>query len=187
MAKKSQVPRASKAGPKAVPRLGPFPSKLGREELWELIDLWELSPGNKEKIKKILANDSHVEGPHLFRYYNPKPSRVAAAEDAMRELIGTKYCLAVNSCTSALIASYRALGIGMGDEVIVPAYTFFASAAGVAAANGIPVIAEVDDSLTLDPAAAERAITRRTRAIASGTAGCPARAIRRTARSTWWS
>ena len=83
----------------------------------------------------------------------------------MRELIGTKYCLAVNSCTSALIASYRALGIGAGDEVIVPAYTFFASAAGVVACNGIPVIAEVDDSLTLDPEAAERAMTRRTKAI----------------------
>ena len=102
--------------------------------MWELIDLWEFSPGNKERIKEILEHDTNVEGPHLFRYYNPKPSRVAAAEEAMRDLIGTKYCLAVNSCTSALIASYRALGIGAGDEVIVPAYTFFASAAGVVAA-----------------------------------------------------
>ena len=160
-----EVTLASEGGPKAVPELGPFPSKLGREELWELVDLWDLSPRNKERIKEILDQDPHVQGPHLFRYYNPKPSRVAAAEDAMRELVGTRYCLAVNSCTSALIASYRALGVGMGDEVIVPAYTFFASAAGVAASNGIPVIVEVDDSLTLDPEAAERAITRRTKAI----------------------
>ncbi|MGD0224218.1 MAG: DegT/DnrJ/EryC1/StrS family aminotransferase [Terriglobia bacterium] len=156
---------ASEGGPKAVTKLGPFPSKLGREELWELIDLWEFSPENKQRIKEIIEHEVNVEGPHLFRYYNPKPSRVAAAEEAMRELIGSKYCLAVNSCTSALIASYRALGIGAGDEVIVPAYTFFASAAGVVAANGIPVIAEVDDSLTLDPEAAERALTRRTKAI----------------------
>ncbi len=165
MKTKSEDMLASEGGPKAVPQLGPFPSKLGREELWELIDMWEFSPSNKERIKEILDQDSKIEGPHLFRYYNPKPSRVAAAEEAMRELIGTKYCLAVNSCTSALIASYRALGIGAGDEVIVPAYTFFASAAGVAACNGIPVIAEVDDSLTLDPEAAERAMTRRTKAI----------------------
>ncbi len=156
---------ASEGGAKAVPQLGPYPTKLGREELWELIDLWEFSPGNKERIKAILTGDANVQGPHLFRYYNPKPSRVAAAEDAMRGLIGTKYCLAVNSCTSALIASYRALGIGAGDEVIVPAYTFFASAAGVVACNGIPVIAEVDDSLTLDPEAAEQALTRRTKAL----------------------
>ena len=80
-------------------RKGPYPSKLGREELWELVDLWELSPENKQRIKEMIEHDPHVEGPHLFRYYNPKPSRVAAAEDAMRELIGTKYCLAVNSCT----------------------------------------------------------------------------------------
>ena len=58
---------ASEGGPKAVPTLGPFPSKLGREELWELIDLWELSPENKERIKEILGQDPHVEGPHLFR------------------------------------------------------------------------------------------------------------------------
>jgi hypothetical protein len=165
MTTKLETTLASEGGPKAVTKLGPYPSKLGREELWELVDLWELSPDNKQRIKEMIEHDPHVEGPHLFRYYNPKPSRVAAAEDAMRELIGTKYCLAVNSCTSALIAAYRALGIGAGDEVIVPAYTFFASAAGVVAANGIPVIAEVDNTLTLDPEAAERALTRRTKAI----------------------
>ena len=165
MTTKLETKLASEGGPKAVTTLGPYPSKLGREELWELVDLWELSPENKQRIKEMIEHDPHVEGPHLFRYYNPKPSRVAAAEDAMRELIGTKYCLAVNSCTSALIASYRALGIGAGDEVIVPAYTFFASAAGVVAADGIPVIAEVDDSLTLDPEAVERALTHRTKAI----------------------
>ncbi|MGA3168356.1 MAG: hypothetical protein ABSF14_19820, partial [Terriglobia bacterium] len=58
---------ASEGGPKAVPQLGPYPSKLGREELWELIDLWEFSPGNKERIQAILAGDPKLEGPHLFR------------------------------------------------------------------------------------------------------------------------
>jgi len=152
---------------KAVPKLGPYPTKVGREELWEIIDMWDFSPGNKEKIKAILAGDSDVRGPHLFRYYNPKPSRVAAAEQAMGELIGVKHCLAVNSCTSALVAAYRALGIGAGDEVIVPAYTFFATAATAVAANAVPIIVEVDDSLNLDPEAVERAITPRTKAIAA--------------------
>ena len=85
----------------------------------------------------------------------------------MRELIGVKHCLAVNSCTSALVAAHRALGIGAGDEVIVPAYTFFATAATVVGVNAIPVIVEVDDSLNLDPEAAEHAITPRTKAIAA--------------------
>lgn len=68
----------------------------------------------------------------------------------MIELIGTKYCMAANSYTSALIAAYRSLGIGMGDEVIVPAYTFFATSATVVASNAIPIIADVDETLCMD-------------------------------------
>ena len=109
--------------------------------------------------------DGNLQGPHLFRYYNPRPSKVEAAEPAFAELIGVKHCLAVNSCTSALVCAYRALGIGAGDEVIVPAYTFFATAATVVAANAIPVIVDVDETLCLDAAAAEKAISKRTKAI----------------------
>ncbi len=138
---------AINGGHKAVPELGPFPSKIGSEELLEIIDMWELSPGNTAAIRKIIEREPNLKGPHLFRYYNPKPAKVSAAEKAMRDLIGTQYCLAVNSCTSALVASYRALGIGAGDEVIIPAYTFFATAATVVSSNAIPVIVEVDDSL----------------------------------------
>jgi 8-amino-3,8-dideoxy-alpha-D-manno-octulosonate transaminase len=156
---------AVEGGSKAVEKLGPFPTKIGRDELWEIIDMWDFSPGVKEKLREILWTDKDIRGPHLFRYYNPKPSRVEAAEEAMRKLIGTKYCLAVNSCTSALVASLRALGVGACDEVIVPGYTFFATAATVGACNALPVIVDVDDSLNMDPAAAEKAITRRTKAI----------------------
>jgi len=153
-------------GPKAAAELGPLPAKIGRDELLALIDMWEMSPEAKARIREVLEAEPDVRGPHLFRYYNPKPSRVAAAEDAMARMLGVKHCLAANSCTSALVASYRALGIGAGDEVVVPAYTFFATAATVAAANAVPVIADIDDSLNLDPAAVEKAITPRTKAIA---------------------
>jgi dTDP-4-amino-4,6-dideoxygalactose transaminase len=141
-------------------------SKLGREELEELIDLWEMSPESRRKIRAVLARERDLRGPHLFRYYGPKPSKVAQAEKLFGEFIGARHTLAVNSCTSALMAAFRALGIGMGDEVIVPAYTFFATASTVAACNAIPVIADVDDTLTLDPKEAERRITKRTKAIA---------------------
>lgn len=141
-------------------------SKLGREELGELIDLWEMSPESRRKIRAILAREKHLRGPHLFRYYGPKPSKVAEAEKLFGKFIGARHTLAVNSCTSALVAAFRALGIGMGDEVIVPAYTFFATASTVAACNAIPVIADVDDTLTLDPKEVERRITKRTKAIA---------------------
>ena len=152
-------------GPRAVPELGPFPTKIGAEELLEILDMWEFSPENRAKIRQLIESEANLRGPHLFRYYNPKPSKVVAAEKAMLDLVGTKYCLAVNSCTSALVASYRALGVGAGDEVIVPAYTFFATSATVASSNGIPVIVEVDETLCLDPEAIERAITKRTKAI----------------------
>jgi dTDP-4-amino-4,6-dideoxygalactose transaminase len=152
-------------GPKAVPELGPFPTKIGDKELLEILDMWEFSPENRNKIRDIIESEANLKGPHLFRYYNPKPSKVAAAEKAMLDLVGTKYCLAVNSCTSALVASYRALGVGAGDEVIVPAYTFFATSATVASSNGIPVIVEVDETLCLAPEAIEGAITKRTKAI----------------------
>jgi dTDP-4-amino-4,6-dideoxygalactose transaminase len=150
---------------KAVPQLGPFPSKIGREELLELLDLWQFTPETKRQIWELVKADRALQGPHLFRYYNPRPSKVEAAERAFAELFGVKHCLAVNSCTSALICAYRALGIGAGDEVIVPAYTFFATAATVVAANAIPIIVDVDETLCLDPAAVQQAISRRTKAI----------------------
>jgi len=157
---------ALNGGPKAVRTLKPGPIKLGREELAELISLWEFSPANRRKLLAILKGEKNLRGPHLFRYYNPRPSKVLAAERLFARFIGVEHVLAVNSCTSALIASFRALGIGMGDEVIVPGYTFFATAAAVCACNAIPVIADVDDTLTLDPKDAEQKITKRTKAIA---------------------
>jgi len=156
---------AINGGSKAVTNLGPFPTKIGKEDLLELIDMWELDAKDQSRIRQIIRNATNLKGPHLFRYYNPKPSKVAAAEAAMKDLIGTKYCLAVNSCTSALVASYRALGMGAGDEVIVPAYTFFATAATVASSNAIPVIVDIDDSLCMDPDKIKRAISKRTKAI----------------------
>ena len=153
------------AAPKAVSQLGPYPSKIGKEELLEVLDLWQFSPETQKQITSLVDAEQSLQGPHLFRYYNPRPSKVAAAEQAFAELLGVKHCLAVNSCTSALIAAYRALGVGAGDEVIVPAYTFFATAATAVASYAIPVIADVDDSLCLDAAAVEKAITKRTKAI----------------------
>ena len=153
-------------GKKAVEKLGPFPSKIGCDELWEIIQMWGFSPESKRRLREILDAEPDLQGPHLFRYYGPTPSRVAAAEEAMARLVGTKYCLAVNSCTSALVASWRALGIGSGDEVIVPAYTFFATPASVVASNAVPRIVDIDESLNMDPDAVERAVTPRTKAVA---------------------
>jgi len=156
---------AIEGGSKAADNLGPFPTKIGKDELLEVLDLWQMSAENTAKIKSIIESEKDLSGPHLFRYYNPRPSKVSAAEAAMKKLIGAEFCLATNSCTSALVAAYRALGIGMGDEVIVPAYTFFATSATVAACNAIPIIVDVDETLCMDANAVEKALTKRTKAI----------------------
>lgn len=103
----------------------------------------------------------------LFRYYGPGPgpSRVAAFEQAFAERLGATYALAVTSGTAALQCSLASLAIGPGDEVIVPAYTWIATASAVVAAGAVPIIAEIDESLTLDPEDVERKITPATRAI----------------------
>lgn len=103
----------------------------------------------------------------LFRYYGPQagPSKVEALEKDFAELMGVHHALAVTSGTAALICGLQGIGVGPGDEVIVPAYTWIASAAAVLAVGAVPVVAEVDESLTLDPEDVERKITRYTKAI----------------------
>jgi dTDP-4-amino-4,6-dideoxygalactose transaminase len=122
-----------------------------------------LEIGEEEKSAVMQVMDDK----YLFRYYGPTDveSKVKLFEKEFSEKISVKYSLAVNSCTSAIICSLVALRIGPGDEVIVPGYTFFASCAAVIAARAVPVIAEVDDSLTLDPLDVENKITPRTKAI----------------------
>lgn len=103
----------------------------------------------------------------LFRYYGPQdgPSQVALLEEEFGRMLGSPHALAVTSGTAALICALQGVGVGPGDEVIVPAYTWIASASAVAAVGGIPVLAEIDESLTLDPADVERKISPFTRAI----------------------
>lgn len=82
------------------------------------------------------------------------------------EFCEASHCVACNSGTTALEIALRAAGIGPGDEVIVPPYTFIATAAAAIYVGAIPVFADINpDTLNLDPAAAEAAITERTAAI----------------------
>ncbi|MDE0462680.1 MAG: aminotransferase class I/II-fold pyridoxal phosphate-dependent enzyme, partial [Caldilineaceae bacterium] len=103
----------------------------------------------------------------LFRYYGPgeADSKATQLEQAFAEKKGSKYAVAVTSGTAALVCGLHGIGIGPGDEVIVPAYTWIASASAVVAAGGIPVIAEVDETLLMDPEDVQRKITPYTKAI----------------------
>lgn len=90
------------------------------------------------------------------------------AEKAEREIakrMDIKHVLLTNSGTSALSAALAASGIGPGDEVIVPAYTWMATAAAVVLVGAVPILADIDETLTIDPLDIERKISPYTRAI----------------------
>jgi dTDP-4-amino-4,6-dideoxygalactose transaminase len=86
-------------------------------------------------------------------------------EQRFAQLCGTRYAVAVNSGTDALILALRTLGIGPGDEVITAPNSFVATAAAIALAGAQPVFVDVGEDYNLDPSLIERAVTPRTRAI----------------------
>jgi perosamine synthetase len=91
---------------------------------------------------------------------------IAEFEQQFAQLTGSQYTLAMNSGTAALHSAYFALGVKPGTEVIVPGYTFFATAAPILQCGGRPVFCDIDpETLVADPDDVERRITPRTRAI----------------------
>jgi dTDP-4-amino-4,6-dideoxygalactose transaminase len=120
-----------------------------------------IGPEEEAEVLEVLRSK------RLFRYYGPArgESKVAQFEAAFAQRIGVPHAAAVSSGTAALMSALVGLGVGPGDEVIVPAYTWIATASAAVAVGAVPIIAEVDESLTLDPADVARKITPRTRAI----------------------
>ncbi|WP_431279763.1 DegT/DnrJ/EryC1/StrS family aminotransferase [Leifsonia poae] len=113
--------------------------------------------GDEERaaVDRVMRSGMLAQGPE-----------VAAFENEFASIVDGLHCVAVNSGTSALHLSFLAAGIGAGDEVIVPSFSFAATANAVALAGATPVFADVEpDFFCLDPAAVEAAITPRTRAI----------------------
>ncbi len=86
-------------------------------------------------------------------------------EEDMKNYFGVSYASFTTSGTGALVSALVALGIGPGDEVLVPAYTYIATAMAVLAVGAIPVVTEVDATLSIDPEDIERKITPATRCI----------------------
>jgi 8-amino-3,8-dideoxy-alpha-D-manno-octulosonate transaminase len=102
----------------------------------------------------------------LFRYYGPDlQGTVDAFERGVSEQLAVPHAHATSSGTAALSAALAALGVGPGDEVVVPAVTFVATANAVVVAGAVPVFCDLDDSLGLDPAHLSSVITTRTAAI----------------------
>jgi dTDP-4-amino-4,6-dideoxygalactose transaminase len=93
--------------------------------------------------------------------------RTEAFEEAFAAHLGTRHAIAVSSCTAALHLAYLAAGVGPGDEVIVPSFTFVATAAAVVYCGATPVFAEIASRAhpSLDPEDVARRITPRTKAV----------------------
>jgi len=113
-----------------------------------------------EAVTRVLKSRS------LFRYYGINLlGEVDEFEKEFAEFIGVKHALAVTSGAGALHSALSALGVGPGQEVIVPAYMWVAVIAAIVNLGAIPVLADIDDTFGLDPADVERRITPRTTGI----------------------
>ena len=99
----------------------------------------------------------------LFKVNDGENQEVANFEKEMREKLDTEHAVLMTSGFGALQAALVGMDIGPGDEVIVPAYTYIATAMAVVAVGAMPVVAEIDDSLMIDPDDIERKITPKTR------------------------
>ncbi len=106
-----------------------------------------------KELEEVLDNSSFILGPKVQNF-----------EKAFAEFCGVEHAMGVNSGTTALYMALLALNIGPGDEVIVPAMTFVATAEAVRYTGATPVFADVEEGrFTLDPALIEKCITPRTK------------------------
>ena len=115
-----------------------------------------VTAGQKEQLLNTLESDSLGIGSDAIK----------AFEDQFAEFQDAKYCIATSSGTNALWVALKAGGVSAGDEVIIPPYTFIATASAVLMANAVPVFVDIDpETFNIDPGLIEKAITERTKVI----------------------
>ena len=128
---------------------GPGVVLIGQEEIDEVLEVLQ---------SRYLARYGPDDDPAFG-------AKVHRLEEEVARLIGVGHAVAVNSGTSALWVALAGLGIGAGDEVIVPGFTYVATISSVVYAGALPVLAEIDETFNLDPADVAAKITPRTKAI----------------------
>ena len=106
------------------------------------------------RITRVMEDASFVLGPDVTRF-----------EENFAAYLGSRYCIGVESGTAALQLALTVLGVGPGDEVVLPANTYIASALAVSALGARPVLVDTDANYFIDPALLERAVTPQTKAI----------------------
>jgi 8-amino-3,8-dideoxy-alpha-D-manno-octulosonate transaminase len=126
----------------------------------EFPGMHHLDEAEVEAVVRVLKSRS------LFRYYGiDLQGEVSAFESEFAKFLGVNHALAVTSGSAALHVALSALGVGPGQEVIIPAYMWVAVVAAVVNLGAIPVLADIDDTFCIDPVQLEKYITPRTAGV----------------------
>ncbi|HEY1871580.1 MAG TPA: aminotransferase class I/II-fold pyridoxal phosphate-dependent enzyme, partial [Chitinophagaceae bacterium] len=124
-------------------------------------ELW--SDAERKEVNEVLETGILMrygfDGPRKGKWKSKE------LEEAICKRFGSKYAQLTSSGTSALTTVMAALGIGAGDEVIMPSFTFVASFEAVLSVGAVPVLVDVDETLTLSPAEVKKAITPKTKCV----------------------
>ncbi|MHC4580096.1 MAG: DegT/DnrJ/EryC1/StrS family aminotransferase [Planctomycetota bacterium] len=150
--------------------IGSAAQRLLAEETPKSTEVLNIDPGFvgpqffDEREEEALLDVLETRSPFRFKAAG-KPTKVLRFEDSFAKYMGTRFALGVTSGTAALDCAVTGLGIGPGDEVIVPAYTWWSDYTCVVHAGALPVFADIDRTFNLDPKDFERKITPRTKAV----------------------
>ena len=121
--------------------------------------------GNEERAEVNDVLESGVLMRYGFDAMRNGHWKAKEFEEAFAKRMQVEHCQLVSSGTAALTVALAAAGVGAGDEVIMPTFTFVASFESIMAIGAIPVLVDIDDTLTLDPVAVEKAITSKTKCV----------------------
>lgn len=116
--------------------------------------------------EEIEALNKIIESRKYFRYQGPEQeTQTSLCEKEWQDFLNVPYALLNTSGTNSLVIGLASFGIGPGDEVIIPSYTFVATASAVMQVGAIPIIANIDDTLTIDLEDVKKKITSRTKGV----------------------
>jgi len=139
-----------------------------------------ISKKNNSKRRKPIRTAPFITKPYFYtkedaekvaktilggRLTHSSGEEIKKLEKEFARYCGTRYALATNSGTSALQLAVKAAGVGVGDEVILPAYTFIATAQAILAQGGVPIFADLDDTFCISIKSVKKIITKKTKAI----------------------
>ncbi len=121
--------------------------------------MYRMGQEEKEAVARV------IDSKQLFKVNDGPLKETENCEKEIREMFKVKRAVLMTSGTASLTSALIGMGVGPGDEVIIPAYTYIATALAVVSTGAMPVVAEIDETLMLDPDDIENKITERTKVI----------------------